>query len=164
MSRLPLRLPHRTTLALAAALLALAPLSTPAQVSDPQLHTASPTELGCIKVLLAQERAWNQGNLEAFAKSYKDAPSILFLSSASISRGFAGMLDTYRHNYPTRAAMGTLAFSNLEVLPLDERFAVVTGHFKLDRSKKEGGNSEGNFSLVMEKTPDGWKIIVDHTT
>ena len=135
-----------------------------AQVNDPQLHTASPTELGCIKVLLAQERAWNQGDLDTFSKSYKDAPNILFLSSASISRGFAGMLDTYRQNYPTRAAMGTLTFSNLEVLPLDDRFAVTTGHFALQRGKKEGGNTEGNFSLVMEKTTDGWKIIVDHTT
>ncbi len=155
----------RAAVALAAALaLAVPHPAAHAQVNDPQLHTASPTELGCIKVLLAQERAWNQGDLETFSRSYKDAPEILFLSSASISRGFAGMLDTYRHNYPTRAAMGTLTFSNLEVLPLDDRFAVTTGHFALQRGKKEGGNTEGNFSLVMEKTPDGWKIIVDHTT
>ena len=163
-------MPHpKPLVALAAALLLALPhpahaAPIGAQVNDPQLHTASPTELGCIKVLLAQERAWNQGNLEAFSMSYKNAPDILFLSSASISRGFAGMLDTYRHNYPTRAAMGTLTFSNLEVLPLDDRFAVTTGHFALQRAKKEGGNTEGNFSLVMEKTPDGWKIIVDHTT
>jgi ketosteroid isomerase-like protein len=34
----------------------------------------------------------------------------------------------------------------------------------LERGKKEGGNADGLFSLVLEKTDKGWKIIVDHTT
>lgn len=133
------------------------------RAQDPQLHTASPTELGCIKVLLAQERAWNDGNLEEFAKSYKDSPDTIFISR-EISRGYAGLLESYRRDYPNRAAMGTLAFTDLEVHPLDERFAVAVGKYHLDRSKKAGGNAEGVFSLVMEKTREGWKIVVDHTT
>jgi ketosteroid isomerase-like protein len=60
--------------------------------------------------------------------------------------------------------MGTLSFSELEPHILDEHFAIVLGHYRLDRSKKAGGNAEGVFSLVLEKTRDGWKIIVDHTT
>ena len=145
-------------------LLAGAPsLRCVARAQDPQLHTASATELGCIKVLLAQERAWNEGNLAAFAKGYKDSPETLFLGR-DLSRGYAGMLESYRRNYPTRAAMGTLAFSELEVHPLDDRFAVTIGRYKVERGKKEGGNAEGMFSLVMEKTSDGWKIVVDHTT
>jgi ketosteroid isomerase-like protein len=50
------------------------------------------------------------------------------------------------------------------VHPLDERFAVVIGKYHLERGKKEGGNADGIFSLVLEKTDKGWKIIVDHTT
>jgi len=134
-----------------------------ARGQDAQLHTASPTELGCIKVLLAQERAWNQGDLVLFAKAYKDSPDTLFLSR-EVSRGYAGMVESYRKNYPTKAAMGTLTFSDLEVHPLDERFAVTIGKYKLERGKKDGGNADGVFSLVMEKTADGWKIVVDHTT
>ena len=134
-----------------------------APLKDPQLHTASATELGCIKVLLAQERAWNAGDLESFAKSYKDSPDTLFVAR-DISRGYAGLLQSYRRDYPSRAAMGMLSFSGLEVHPLDERFAVALGHYHLERSKKEGGNADGLFSLVMEKTDSGWKIVVDHTT
>ena len=130
---------------------------------DPQLHTASPTELACIKVLLAQERAWNEGDLENFAKAYKDSPDTLFISR-EISRGFAGLVQSYRRDYPNRAAMGTLSFSDLEVHPLDPQFAVVLGKYHLERGRKVGGNADGIFSLVMEKTPEGWKIIVDHTT
>ena len=134
-----------------------------AQVQDPQLHTASPTELGVIKVLLAQEKAWNAGDLDSFAKGYKNSPDTIFLSG-TVNHGFAGMIATYHREYPTRAAMGTLSFMDLEVHALDEHFAVCIGKYHLDRGKKEGGNADGLFSLVLEKTEQGWKIVVDHTT
>jgi uncharacterized protein (TIGR02246 family) len=146
------------------ALLGPALLVPSLQAQEPNpLHTASRQELDIIKVLLAQENAWNAGDLAGFAKGYKDAPDTLFINR-QISRGYAGLLDSYTHNYPTRASMGTLAFSELEVRTLDENYAVVLGKYKLDRSKKEGGNAEGIFTLVFEKTDKGWKIIIDHTT
>ncbi len=134
-----------------------------AHAQEPPLHTASPTELGCVKVLLAQERAWNEGDIERFAKAYKNSPDTLFISR-EINRGYAGLIDSYHKDYPTRAAMGTLTFSDLEVHPLDERFAVTLGKYHLERTKKAGGNADGVFSLVMEKTAEGWRIVVDHTT
>ena len=137
-------------------------LAIPAR-SQQTLTTVPQQELDVIKVLLAQEEAWNRGDLEAFAKTYKDSPDTLLISG-SVSRGFASLVDAYRKNYPNRDAMGTLSFSELEAHPLDERFAVVVGHYSLERSKKEGGNAEGIFSLVLEKTAKGWKIVVDHTT
>ncbi|HEY6413027.1 MAG TPA: nuclear transport factor 2 family protein [Edaphobacter sp.] len=134
-----------------------------ASAQDDQLKTASRQELDITKVLLAQEAAWNKGDLEAFIQGYKNSPDTLFVTH-QVFRGVDGMLDEYRHNYPSRAAMGTLGFSELEVHPLDEKFAVVIGKYHLDRSKKDGGNADGVFSLVFEKTDQGWKIIVDHTS
>jgi ketosteroid isomerase-like protein len=133
-----------------------------AQAPNP-LHTASRQELDVIKVLLAQEAAWNKGDLTTFVSGYKDAADTLFITQ-QISRGFSGMVDAYKHDYPTRAAMGTLAYTELEVRGLDENFAVVIGRYHLERGKKEGGAAEGLFSVVFEKTDKGWKIIVDHTT
>lgn len=130
---------------------------------DQTLKPASPTELAVIKVLLAQEAAWNKGDLDSFTKAYKDSPDTLFVSR-EVSRGFAGMLQSYKREYPTRQAMGNLGFSELEVRPLDERFAAVVGKYHLERTKKEGGNADGLFSLVFEKTEAGWKIVIDHTT
>ncbi len=130
---------------------------------DAQLKPASRQELDIVKVMLAQEAAWNRGDLEGFAQAYKDSPDILFITN-TINRGFAGMVDAYRRDYPSKAAMGNLSFSGLEVHPLDENFAVVIGRYHLERGKKEGGNADGMFSLVFEKTDRGWKIVVDHTT
>ncbi len=154
-------LPHLRRILLAAAIAALT--AWPSLAQDPQLHTASPTELGVIKVLLAQEKAWNSGDIDSFVQAYKDSPDTLFLSG-NVNRGYAGMAESYHRQYPNRAAMGNLAFSELEVHPLDERFAYVIGKYHLDRSKKEGGNADGLFSLIFEKTEKGWKIVVDHTT
>ena len=127
------------------------------------LHTATRIELDVVKVLLAQEKAWNAGNLEGYVKGYKDSPDTIFIG-AQVSRGYAQILDDYKRNYATRAAMGTLAFSELEVHALSDSYVVCIGKYHLDRSKKDGGNADGIFSLVVEKTSDGWKIVLDHTT
>ena len=140
----------------------LAPILLSAQEPNP-LHTATRQELNIIKVLVAQENAWNKGDLAAFASAFKDSPDTLFITH-QIFRGFAGLVDEYKHDYPSKAAMGTLTYSDLEVHPLDENFAVVLGKYHLERGKKDGGNVEGLFSLVFENTDNGWKIVVDHTT
>ena len=133
-----------------------------AQEPNP-LHTATRQELNIIKVLIAQENAWNKGDLATFAAGYKDSPDTLFITH-QVFRGFTGLVDEYKHDYPSKAAMGTLAYSDLEVHPLDENFAIVIGKYHLDRSKKDGGSAEGLFSLVFENTDNGWKIVLDHTT
>ena len=74
------------------------------------------------------------------------------------------MLERYRKAFGTPEKMGKLTFSNLEVQPLDERFATTTGHFHLERTAAGGGNADGYFLLVFEKTKDGWKMIRDATT
>ncbi len=133
-----------------------------AQTAAP-LHTATQQELDVVKVLLKQEAAWNRGDIDSFAQGYKESPDTLFITRL-VSRGYAGLIAAYHQDYPNRAAMGTLAFSELEVHRLDDTFAVCIGKYHLDRGKKDGGNADGLFSLVFEKTEKGWKIVVDHTT
>jgi ketosteroid isomerase-like protein len=156
---------RRTALLLAFAFLLVAGNRAFAQdEQENPLHTASRVELDIVKAVLAEEKAWNRGDLAAFESGYKNSPSTIFMTSTQISRGFAQMAEDYKHNYPTEASMGTLEFSELEAHPLNDTFAVCIGKYHLDRSKKQGGPADGQFSLVLEKTPDGWKIVLDHTT
>ncbi len=121
-------------------------------------------EAPAIRAVLTKQAAdWNRGDLDAFATGYKDSPEILFIGSA-ISRGYAGMLARYKKVYDTREKMGTLSFTDLEVQPLDAHFATVTGRFHLERTAAGGGNADGSYLLVFEKTPMGWKIVRDVTT
>jgi ketosteroid isomerase-like protein len=128
-----------------------------------QAQNTTPAAQAIRAVLDKQVIDWNRGDLEAFATGYKNSPDILFIGSR-ISRGYAQMLDTYRNGYSTKEKMGTLSFTALEVQPLDERFATVTGNFHLERTAAGGGDADGYFLLVVEKTPDGWKIVRDDTT
>ena len=117
-----------------------------------------------IKALLTQQASdWNRGDLDAFAQGYKNSPDILFIGR-TIEHGYAGMLAGYKARYATREAMGQLTFSALEVQPLDEHFATATGRFHLARTAKGGGDADGYFLLVLEKTAAGWKIVRDDTT
>jgi ketosteroid isomerase-like protein len=116
-----------------------------------------------IAVLNQQSADWNKGDLDAFARGYKNSPDILFMGK-TISRGYQQMVASYKSHYPNKASMGTLTFARLEVQPLDEHFATVTGTFHLQRTKAGGGDADGYFLLVVEKTADGWKIVRDSTT
>ena len=128
------------------------------------LRAQSTPEAQAIRAVLDKQVVdWNRGDLESFATGYKNSPEILFMGS-KISRGYAQMLDTYRNGYSTKEKMGTLSFTALEVQPLDDHFATVTGNFHLERTVSGGGNADGYFLLVVEKTPAGWKIVRDATT
>ncbi len=134
------------------------------QGQSTQLKTASQQELDVIKVLLKQEAAWDRGDIDSFAEGYKNSPDTLFINGNQIQRGFSVMLAGYHRDYPTKEAMGQLTFSELEVHPIDEKVATCIGKYRLERSKKNGGSAEGIFSMIFEKTENGWKIVVDHTT
>lgn len=124
---------------------------------------ASSDEQAIRAVMDKQVADWNRGDLDAFATGYKNSPDILFMGP-TIDRGYAQMLARYRAHYATRARMGTLSFTHLEVQPLDSRFATATGDFHLERAATDGGKTDGFFLLVYEKTAEGWKIIRDDST
>jgi ketosteroid isomerase-like protein len=135
-----------------------------ALAASPFLQAQNAASAQAIRAVLDKQVVdWNRGDLDAFATGYKNSPDILFMG-APISRGYDRMLSTYRKGYSTKEKMGTLSFTALEVQPLDEQFATVTGNFHLERTAAGGGNADGYFLLVVEKTPAGWKIVRDATT
>lgn len=114
-------------------------------------------------VLEAQTAAWNRGDLVTFVDTYKDSPDITFLGKA-LTRGRAEVLERYRRNYGTPEKMGKLRFAILESTSLGKDHALIIGQFFLTRTAAGGGDATGHFSLILEKTKQGWKIIHDHTS
>src|SRR5882762_6121645 len=110
------------------------------------------------------QAAWNRGDLLAFASDYEDSPETTFIGSEVVRGGTKAILERYRKRYPSRDAMGTLSFSEIEVRPLAPGLALATGKYALKRTSAGGGDSSGRFSLVVRKTRAGWKIIHDHTS
>ncbi len=124
---------------------------------------AQGAETAIRQVLSDQQAAWNQGDVVTFMHGYDDSPETTFIGK-SIEHGYRMILARYQRNYGSREAMGRLDFSDITVRMLGEEHAVVTGHFHLTRTQAGGGDAAGIFSLVFEKKPAGWKIILDHTS
>lgn len=112
-------------------------------------------------VLQAQQAAWNRGDVDAFLVGYWQSPELTFSGSNGVSRGWDGVLARYKKNYPDRAAMGVLDFSDLEFRFLGSGAALLLGKWHL---KRDVGDIGGVFTLVWQKFPEGWKIIHDHTS
>lgn len=122
-------------------------------------HAADREAMGA--VLRAQQSAWNRADVDAFLEGYWHSPELTFSGSNGVARGWDAVLARYKKNYPDRAAMGQLHFSDLEFRFLGPDAALVLGKWHLQREKDELG---GVFTLVWQRFPNGWKIIHDHTS
>ena len=141
-------------------LLCTVPLA--AQQKD-QLFTATRQQLDATKVLLAQETAWNQGDLDGYLSHYKDAPDTQAILG-SAARGLDTIRNAFRQNFPNRDSMGRLENSEVEVRALGENFILATGRYHLSRSRKGGGDATGTFTEILEKTAAGWQVIFSENT
>lgn len=114
------------------------------------------------KVMDDQAAAWNRGDIDAFmAIGYWKSEKLTFISGDKVTRGWQQTLDNYKRSYDSRAKMGVLTFSDLEITLLGKEAAVVLGNWSLKREKDE---PRGKFTLTFRKLKEGWRIIMDHTS
>ena len=112
-------------------------------------------------VLGAQQEAWNRGDIDGFMNGYARAESTVFVSGDEVMRGWQTVRDRYLKKYSDRAKMGALTFSDLEIERLGPDSAVALGRWEL---KRASDSPHGRFTLILRKTPDGWRIVHDHTS
>ena len=124
--------------------------------------TALADDSGDIRKTLADQVAdWNRGDIQAFVSVYTE--DSVFVGS-DVNKGRSQVLARYLKRYPNKAAMGKTTFSDLQISMLGKDYATVVGRFHLERSKEAGGNTDGIFTLVLQKIQNRWKILLDHTS
>lgn len=114
-------------------------------------------------LLQDQVDAWNQGSIRRFMEGYAQTDTLRFASGGNVWRGWEQTLQRYEETYSDEGLMGTLEFSDLEIWPVSEDFVVVFGRWQLRRSESYT-NIGGLFTLLVERGPDGWRIVHDHTS
>ena len=112
-------------------------------------------------ILTHQVAAWNQGDVEGYMRGYWNSDSTVFLSGGNLTRGYSSVLARYKKSYDSREKMGTLEFAELHVRMVTPTFGVATGIWRLHRAKDQPW---GRFTLLVQKKPEGWRIIHDHTS
>jgi uncharacterized protein (TIGR02246 family) len=123
-----------------------------------------------IEALMAtQAAAWNRADIPAFMQVYENSADTTFIGM-TLRKGYGPILERYTKAYSTPEQMGKLSYTGLDVRLLsgsckDAEYAVVTGNFHLERAAHgEAKKDDGIFSLVWHKGPQGWKIMLDHTS
>jgi ketosteroid isomerase-like protein len=141
--------------------LALAACATTGASGPPTRAFGGDDEQAVRAVLVAQQDAWNAGDIEGFMAGYAKTDALVFTSGGNIRRGWQTTHDTFVTRYgAAKETMGTLAFEILGVQPVGADGAVVLGRWSLD-----GPNAgAGVFSVILERQPGGWKVVHDHTS
>ncbi|GAB5535588.1 MAG: hypothetical protein Rubg2KO_18370 [Rubricoccaceae bacterium] len=118
-------------------------------------------EAGIRSTLHAQVEAWNAGSVRGFMEGYVRSDSLTFLSGGSVRRGWEEALYAYLRDYPDASAMGTLVFEEVTIRPLSPTRALVWGRWRLQRADDA---PSGLFTLLFAETPEGWRVMHDHTS
>jgi uncharacterized protein (TIGR02246 family) len=131
--------------------------------SSPKTNESRAADRRAIEqVLRDQQEAWNRADVEKFLEGYWHSPELTFSGSGGVQRGWDAVLARYKRNYPSREAMGQLDFSDLEFRFFGSGAALILGRWHLTRPPNN--DVGGVFSLVLQKFPEGWRIIHDHTS
>ena len=80
-----------------------------------------------------------------------------------VTRGWQETLDRYRKRYQGEGKeMGTLVMRDVEVRLVSTTHAFVRGAWHLAFS--DGKEAGGLYTLLVERRPEGWRIVHDHSS
>jgi ketosteroid isomerase-like protein len=121
----------------------------------------SANDLAAIRAVLdEQAAAWNRGDIDGYMAGYAQSDDTMFVGT-DVTRGWTRVRDRYKAKYDSRAKMGTLVFSDLDLRPLGSDDVIVTGAWKLTR---DADTPHGRFTLILHRRPEGWRIVYDHSS
>lgn len=131
--------------------------------SAPPVRRFEPVDRTAVtRVLDDQAAAWNRGDLAGYMAGYANTEALVFTSGGKVRTGWQATYDTYAKKYGSAPeTMGRLRFEVTRVDPVGADGVVVLGTWTLTDSEHPG---TGVFSVVLERRPDGWKIVHDHTS
>lgn len=124
---------------------------------------AENTKEAVAALLNAQADAWNHGDLDKFMTGYVKSGELSFYSSGGELHGYEALKKRYETRYGTnRDSMGKLQFFDLNVTELGAKHAMCLGHWHLERTGQ--ASLAGLFTLILQRSDDGWRILHDHTS
>ena len=114
------------------------------------------------KMLHDQDAAWTRGDLDGFMSCYDRTGALVFMTTDGPVSSYETLKARYEKRYKTgQNDFGKLTFSDLQVEELAPGIARAYGKWTVEQKDKA---LSGWFSLILKKTPEGWKIIHDHSS
>ncbi|WP_415908990.1 YybH family protein [Oleiharenicola sp. Vm1] len=123
---------------------------------------SAPAPADAVRAMLdAQVAGWNSGDVARYMEFYVKSDRLRFASGGTITYGWKETLERYRKSYPDKTTMGTLTCTYLDIDVVSDDTALVFGRWELQRAADKPW---GLFTLLVKKTPDGWRVAADHTS
>jgi hypothetical protein len=112
-------------------------------------------------LMMEQQLAWNNGNLEGFMKHYWVSDSLVFIGKNGPKYGWKQTLSNYQKSYPSPEKMGTLEFKEVYHVKTNGGDFRTVGNWNLYRTSD---TLSGYFLLVWEYKNNRWVITADHSS
>jgi ketosteroid isomerase-like protein len=126
----------------------------------------SPDSAALTRLITAQlERSavdWNRGDLDAFLSDYAPESTTTFIDGRRAQQGINFIRRNYAPRFSPGARRDSLHFEEVQVRRLSPTLALVTARYILQRGPEI--TASGPFTLIMERRPEGWKILHDHSS
>jgi ketosteroid isomerase-like protein len=130
-----------------------------------QTHSGSfqpVTDAAAIKVVFDTTAAgWNRGELPVYLSAYVDSATAM--GSTGLVRGVSGIEGQMRSGFwRTSRPLQNLSYDHLEIRPIGPDQAIATGQFILSGAGRP--NRTGWFTTIWVRTPQGWRMVHDHSS
>jgi ketosteroid isomerase-like protein len=110
----------------------------------------------------SEAAAWNRGDLDAFMSDYAPGDLPTYVAGGHLVRGFDAIRSRYAPRFAPGARRDSLRIEELQVRPITDRYVLLTARYILFRG--DSTTASGPFTLLMERRPEGWKILHDHSS
>jgi hypothetical protein len=117
-----------------------------------------------LAVLEAGAVAWSRGDLAGFMAIYEPGDGTVYANRDGVVRGYRAIHDMYVARFGAGRDLGRLAFDLVAAQPLGADHVQGVGRYRLARADFEGGEASGYFTVVLRRTPAGWRIVSDHAS
>jgi ketosteroid isomerase-like protein len=149
-------LKHAATVALVGVAVACAPSGERSEGADPAAFHAAVDSL-----LTESEHSWNAGDLDGFLYWYQRGEETSFMGAGGPIYGWETIRSRYAPRFGPEADRDSLRFEDLQTRPLAPWLGLATARYVLFQG--DSITSQGIFTLVLERTTEGWRIIHDHS-
>lgn len=128
------------------------------------VHAVDPAALDAAvdSLLTASARSWNAGDLAGFMRWYRADGATTYIGSTGLIHGRDAISDRYAPLFEPGASRDSLRFENLETRPIGPGLGLATANYVLFRG--DSTSAYGIFTLIVQQTPDGWRIVHDHSS
>jgi len=131
-----------------------------------QVHSSSgfqpTTDAAAIKAVFDTTAAgWNRGELPVYLSAYVDSATAM--GSTGLVRGVSGIDGQMKAGFwRTGRPLQSLSYDHLEIRPIGPDQAIATGQYILTGGGRP--NRTGWFTTIWVRTPQGWRMVHDHSS